>query len=228
MASPDSRNAVRTDSAAVTSIRAQNNGAEIAVTVTWEGNAGERQSRVYVILTEQYAVIRPVKGSISDAGLSALESASRLRGAIREGERLLSYAPSTVRNLTRKLRSRGFAQDEAESAAERLKEIGLIDEENDLEREVAVCLRKLWGERRIRTHLWSRGYSHDVLEELPELLAEVDFADNCAVLTRKRYGKVPRDPGERRKLCAALARYGYSPEEIREAFRILMRNENEG
>lgn len=211
-------------SATVTSMRAQAEGAEIAVSVALENGDGEKQTLTYVLLTEQYTSIKPVKGPISQSQLEALETASRLREAIRHGQRLLSYVPSSAKNLARKLRTKGYTHEEATAAADRLAVAGLIDERGDMEREVASGLHKLWGARRIRAHLQFKGFDPALIETLPDLLSEIDFAENCAELIRKRYRAPSSDPIERRKQYAALARYGYSPEEIREAFRLLAKD----
>ena len=202
----------------VASIRAQNDGAEMAVTVVIE-NGAARDVRKFVILTEQYCSLKPTKGPITEKQFEALESAARLCGALRSGQSSLSYGSASVLHLTRKIMRRGYTKEEATAAAERLRDAGIINEDNDLTREVEKCLRKLWGARRIRSHLWSKGFAKETLEALPSLLAEVDFPANCAALIRKHYSSVPTDQKERQKLYAALARYGYSPEEIREGIR---------
>lgn len=203
----------------VASIRAQNNGAEMAVTVVIE-NGAARDVRKFVILTEQYCSLKPTRGPITEAQFEALESASRLCGALRSGQSSLSYGSASVLHLTRKIMRHGYTKEEATAAAERLRDAGLINEDDDLSREVEKCLRKLWGANRIRSHLWSKGFAKETLEALPSLLAEVDFPANCAALIRKQYGSVPTDPKDRKKLYAALARYGYSPDEIREGMRM--------
>ena len=203
----------------VASIRAQNNGAEMAVTVVIE-NGAARDVRKFVILTEQYCSLKPTKGPITEAQFEALESASRLCGALRSGQSSLSYGSASVLHLTRKIMRHGYTKEEATAAAERLRDAGLINEGDDLSREVEKCLRKLWGANRIRSHLWSKGFAKETLEALPSLLAEVDFPANCAALIRKHYPAIPTDQKERQKLYAALARYGYSPDEIREGMRM--------
>ena len=113
----------------------------------------------------------------------------------------------------------GYSKEEAAAAAERLRDAGLINEDAQLEHEVEKCLRKLWGARRIQNHLWAKGFAKETLASLSALLAPVDFAENCAALIRKRCGSLPGEQEERKKLFAALVRYGYSPDEIRAAFR---------
>jgi SOS response regulatory protein OraA/RecX len=126
-----------------------------------------------------------------------------------------------VQRLAGKIAQRGFPREVASSAAKKLAEMGLIDENSDVRREVERCLKKLWGAKRISAHLWSRGFAPESLKELPELLGEIDFPSNCARLIQKHYCEIPTDPAELRRMTASLSRYGYSLGEIREAINSL-------
>ena len=158
----------------IRSLHAQNEGAEIAVRVLLE--SGEhREERRLLITAEQYYELKPCRGVISEEAYERLEEASVLCNALRNGEHLLSYGANSVQMLSQKLMRRGFSRDVSISAAEKLQEMGLIDEQNDLRREMEKCLRKLWGSKRIRAHLWGRGFGSEAMEGLEEILAEVDF-----------------------------------------------------
>lgn len=200
----------------VRSLHAQNDGAEVALRILLE-NGERREERRLVLTTEQYCELKPVRGVISEERFDVLESAAQLCAAIRAGEHLLSYGANSVQALTQKLVRRGYMRETAACAAQRLCEMGLINESGDLRRELEKCLRKLWGAKRIRAHMWSRGFGTDAMEELPALLEEVDFVANCAALIRKHYGTPPQNADERRRMIASLGRYGYSLTEIREA-----------
>ena len=203
----------------IRSLHAQNDGAEIAVRVLLE--SGEhREERCLTLTTEQYCELKPMRGEIDEESYEALEAASQLCQAIRCGENLLSYGANSVQMLTQKLTQRGFLRETAAQAAQKLQQMGLIDEENDLRGELDKCLRKLWGSKRIWAHLWNRGFGSEAMNMLPTLLEEIDFPENCARLVRKHYTEIPTEREERRKLIASLGRYGYSLPEIREAFRI--------
>lgn len=183
---------------------------------------GEHREQKSLLLTmEQYCELRPAKGLISEDVYERLESASEFCRALRAGESLLSYGSNSAQMLTRKLLQRGYSREAAVGAADRLAQMGVIDEARDLRREVEKCLRKLWGARRIRTQLWSRGFGSEALSELPMLLEEVDFVRNCTEWIRKHYGTCPSDIEEQRRMMAALSRYGYSVQEIRAAIRAL-------
>lgn len=202
----------------IRSLHAQNDGAEVALRIVIE-NGERREERRLVLTTEQYCELKPTRGEIGEEYYDALESAAQLCAAIRAGEHLLSYGANSVRALTQKLVRRGYLHETAALAAERLADMGLIDEAGDLHRELEKCLRKLWGAKRIQAHLWSRGFGTDAMAELPELLEDIDFVANCAALIRKHYGTIPTQSDDRRRMMASLGRYGYSLSEIREAIR---------
>lgn len=204
----------------IRSLRAQNEGAEVALQVLLE--SGEhREHKTLVLTMEQYCDLHPTRGVISEELYERLEEASLYCKALRSGENLLSYGANSAKHLAAKLVRRGYPRELSATVAAHLCEVGLIDEDRDMRREVEKCLRKLWGAKRISAHLWSRGFDSEVLATLPELLAEVDFVGNCAALIQKHYGTVPTDPAELRRITASLSRYGYSLAEIRAAMRSL-------
>lgn len=200
----------------VRSLHAQGDGAEISVRLTLE-QGEHREERRLTLSTEQYCELKPARGVISEELFDRMEEAATLCAAIRSGENLLSYGSNSVQMLTQKLMRRGYARDVAARAAEKLQGMGLIDEGSDLRRELEKCLRKLWGAKRIQSHLWSRGFGAQMMAELPELMAEIDFAKNCEALIRKHYVGIPTDTDEKRRMIASLSRYGYTITEIRAA-----------
>ena len=204
----------------IRSIRALGNGERMEIAVSLECG-DNREDRRFPLTAGQYFELNLQKGEISEETFDAIERASRLTGAIRQGENLLSYGANSALTLTRKIMRHGYTQAEASDAVAHLQARGLIDEWADLSREVEKCLRKHWGAERIRGHLWSRGYDREVMERLPELLDDIDFPDHCAALLRKQYGGLPESREERNRVTAALYRYGYRLDEIKEAFKRL-------
>ena len=204
--------------ARVCGIRAQNEGADVLLTLL----VNEEEKKQLTITMEQFLELRVKKGeALSSERLELLEEAAAFCGALRCGENLLAYAPSPTLALARKIAQHGHKRTVAEAAANELAEKGLINETALLKREVNRCVKKLWGQRRIRSYLWTRGYGKDALDSLDDLLLDIEFSEVCAELIRKQCGSLPKDPEERQKLKAKLVRYGYSPEEIRQAFRLL-------
>ncbi len=208
----------------IRSLQAQNDGSEVVVCVLFESGEHREEQRL-PLTVEQYCELKPVKGEIDEEFFERIEAASGLCQAIRCSENLLSYGANTVYTLTQKLTRRGFSREIALEAAKKLQQMGMINEEEYLRREFERCLQKLWGSKRIYAHMWERGFAKETIEGLPMLLETVDFAENCAKLLRKHYSAIPTAPEERRKVVASLGRYGYSLEEIRQAFATMGRDE---
>lgn len=206
----------------VCAMQARASGAEIAVLLRI--SAGERsEQRTLVLRTEDFLELKISKGPIDPEVFDLLEQASQVRAAMLCGESVLSYGPNTRLMLARKIMRHGYGRGEAEAAVDRLAEMGLIDEESDMQREVEKCLAKLWGEGRIRNHLYTRGFGIAALERLPAMLADVDFAANCRRLIEKHYGGLPGNRDGDRCMIGGLYRYGYRAEEIRAAVGELRR-----
>jgi len=206
----------------VRALRAQHDGAEVQVQLLLESGAHCEQKSLLLTM-EQYTALKPRRGVISQEEYERIEAAGELCRAIRSGESLLSFGANSFRTLAMKLTKKGYSREVATAAAEQLLSRGLIDEEKDAQREVERSLRKLWGEKRIRAHLWSRGFGAEAVESALSLLGEVDFAGQCRALIEKHYGDVPRDADEYRRMMGFLSRYGYSVSEIRAAIGALRR-----
>ncbi len=202
----------------VRALRAQHEGAEVMVQLLIE-NGEHREQKNLTVTMEQYCELGIKKGRITEERYEELEAASEFCRALRHGEYLLSYGANSAQMLSRKLVQRGYSREVAASVAEHLLRSGVIDEEKDLRREVEKCLCKLWGPKRINAHLWSRGFGSEALQIVPALFEEIDFSRACAQLIRKKYGELPADADERRRMTASLGRYGYSLGEIREAMK---------
>jgi SOS response regulatory protein OraA/RecX len=53
----------------------------------------------------------------------------------------------------------------------------------------------------------------------------VDASTQCAQVILKKYGSVPENTAERKKMIASLLRQGYGMDEIRTAMEMLLRGE---
>ena len=203
--------------ARICGIRAQNDGADVALSILFS----DAEKRQLTITMEQFLELRVRKGeALSPERLEQLEEAAAFCGALRCGMRLLAYAPSPALALSRKIVQHGHTRAAADAAACELLRSGLIDERAMIGRDVSRCVKKFWGPRRIRSYLWTCGYGKEALSALDDLLLDIEFPEVCAELLKKN-GGIPSDPEDRQKLKAKLVRYGYSPEEIRQAFALL-------
>ena len=206
----------------VISVSAVSEGAEMIISVSVSDGDDKREKRKFLIFTEQYLELGLRKGQIIDEEIfDKLEELSKQCRAIRKGADLLSYSASSKVRLAHRLRSKGIDKESAESAAKHLEKMGLIDEEADVERQVASCLKKLWGKKRIYRELCAKGYSGDIVGENISFVDEETLVQNCATLIKKKYRVIPDEPNEVKKIIASLVRYGYTFSEIKEAFRII-------
>ena len=206
----------------VVSVSALSEGAEMMISVLIGDGEGRSQKRKFLVFTEQYLELGIRKGSVIDEeAFDRLEEISKTCKAIRKGSDLLSYSASSKIRLVGRLRSKGIDKESAENAAEHLEKIGLINEESDVERQVASCLKKLWGRNRIYRELCAKGYDREIVGSEVSLLNDEIMTQNCAALIKKKHKIIPDDPDERKKVVAALVRYGYTFSQIKTAFRLI-------
>lgn len=140
--------------------------------------------------------------------------------AIKKGLSILSFADNTKKSLVRKLMQKGFSRVSAESAADFLEESGYINEMASAEllaRDIAV--KKLYGPRRICSALYEKGFAKEAVDGALDSL-DVDFAYLCAKRIKAMGGvQIFADRAKKQKAVAALLRYGYSYDDIKEAVK---------
>lgn len=144
---------------------------------------------------------------------------------------ILVFADNTEKNLRNKLERKGFNEEAIDSAVEKLKEAGLINDAR-LMHSVSEYLadKKLYGRGRIKLELQKKGFDKCLIgEQFDECVSEVDFKENCLKLVRKkRLAEKILDSKTARSVTAALARYGYGYAEIKYAYtRLLEENEED-
>ena len=114
---------------------------------------------------------------------------------------------------------RTASQEAAEKAADRLEEIGLIDD-RDYARRYALELfqRKYFARKRVEYELIQKGIDPDFIEELLEEL-EPEPVGQIGALVERKYLRALDDERGRRRTVAALQRLGYRWEDIRRALK---------
>ena len=85
--------------------------------------------------------------------------------------------------------------------------------------------RKLYGKNRIRKELFAKGFEEAVIRSALEAL-DIDFAELCARRIASM-GGLPcfEERAAKQKAIAALMRYGFSYDDIREGTRRLSESE---
>lgn len=220
----------------ILSVTPEGEGETVAVVLSLPPEGGESDSegkarRVNLhLLVEQYAELGAeglsvAPGAITQAQTDCLLEAGELCAAIRRGMGLLQYGDCSARKLIGKLTARGIPRDTAANASAYLVRKGLIREDDTARLRAAQSLRKGWGPRRIREDLQAQGFDTDAIDEVMGGLGDEDFSARCAAFIRKKYGAIPEDPADRKKMTAALVRQGYASDHIREAMRKIARGE---
>lgn len=145
---------------------------------------------------------------------------SEKNSAIKKGIYILSFSDNTKKGLAKKLTSKGFSRTSAEYACEFLSEAGYINEEASAEllaRDMAE--KKLYGHKRIVAALFEKGFSKEAIDKVSD-----GFYADFPAICRKRIEKMGglaifSDKDEKKKAVAALLRYGFSYDNIKEAIK---------
>ena len=162
---------------------------------------------------------------LTDQQVEALREAARrsetkLRAAHMASSRMLSK-----KELTDRLRRKGAEPDEAAEAAERMEELGAVNDSAYAGVVVRHYAAMGYGRGRVEQELYRRGIPKELWEEaLAELPDSADAID--AFLRGKLKGRKP-DRAELKRLSDALLRRGYSWNEIRPALNRLGETEIE-
>lgn len=207
----------------ISSLSALSAGEEIKV--TFEMSNGEHKSRQgLVISSKQYLVLGLQKGDCTTELYGTVEHLATVWSAVKRGTSLLAYGSCSEKALRVKLVSKGIERDVADEAVHELVSMGVLRPFDDALREAQKMYGKLWGKKRIAAGLYEKGYSAEAVSyAIDELEATgTDYTANCRKLIEKRYGGVPEEVSERKKLYASLARYGYTVADIREAFTFFL------
>ena len=216
----------------ITNLRAVADGAELELTLEIDGGKEKTQSVKGRVAISFYmesglptAFTEPI--TIDREKCEYLIYSMQKTSAIKKGMVFLEYAANTKKSLKMKLVRKGYPAHEAEEATEYLAEKGYIREDNDAARYAeTLAERKLYGKNRIKKELFAKGFESDVIACTMEEL-DVDFAEICAKRLAKAGGMALFSDSEaKRKTTAALMRYGFSYDDIRDALDILRESED--
>ena len=86
---------------------------------------------------------------------------------------------------------------------------------------LARCIQKLWGKKRIVSHLYTKGFDQKAVANALDELQNVDYVENCKRLLlrdhKRQIAAIKEDSSQLSKLIASLYRMGYSFSEIKSA-----------
>lgn len=132
--------------------------------------------------------------------------------------RLLELRDHCERELAEKLARGGFDRETAQSAAARMVELGLINDENYAHNLAGELFRrKGYSPARIEQELLSRGVARDTAYEAAHEIEGDPLARLDTLLETKYVGSYKGTEKDRRRVANALQRLGYSFADIRRA-----------
>ena len=168
-------------------------------------------------------------GKLLDGGaFTALKTAAGVRKAMRHALFLLEHRDFSKKELATRLEEKGYEEDFAVAAAEKIAAMGYIDDRRYAERLVERKKNKV-GEQQIRYELSKAGISR---EDADDILAEMydESSDGVAVvlkeMRRKLKGEIPDDRQAQAKLFNSFRAKGFTFETVKAAYEKYCENED--
>jgi regulatory protein len=140
-----------------------------------------------------------------------------IRRSLRQAEaheaavRALARRDLSRRRLDERLRARGVAPAERESAVEACSRAGYLDDARAARRRAAALSERSWGDAAVEARLAEEGFPAELVRGA---LAELPSESERAAAATGRFG-------DRRKAWTALTRRGFSPEAVESALGAL-------
>lgn len=152
---------------------------------------------------------------ISDEELYEIVKKSKERRANEKALTLLEYRSHSKKELTDKI-SRTMDREDAKKAAEKMAEIGLIDDRDYAERYAKELFeRKKFGKNRVKQELKLKGIDNEIIEDVLSLYEDFDVKEQIEAILNTKYPNYLLDEKVQRRAVAALQRRGYSFTDIR-------------
>ena len=155
---------------------------------------------------------------VGQEALFALKDKEERRRARERALYLLDMRSHTKKELSDKL-SKTVSAEIAAETAQRLEELGLVDDEAYARRLAhSLTEQKGWGAQRIRQRLYEKGVPREVAASAMQELAETtDTHEQLLRVIEKKYASRLSDQKSVEKTIAALMRLGYRYGDIRAA-----------
>lgn len=178
---------------------------------------------VYLITQADFRSLGINEGDfVSEEVQQALENAATKLACIKSAFSMLSYNDMSSGKLKRKL-SQKYDKDIASEVTDMLKERGYINDTSlALRYAESFYTSKRWGPARIKSELFSRGFSSDDINAAIEELEDKDHGENIRALLESKYSKEAlADRDTARKAAAYLYRQGYESSDIYEIINLI-------
>lgn len=153
---------------------------------------------------------------INDEQLRQLIEKSDTRRAKEKALYLISYRDHSKKELQDKIR-RTCSTEAAEAAAQKMEDLGLVDDENYARRYAAELLRrKHMAPRGIAYKLREKGIDKDLADCIIEEM-DIDAVEEIKIIIEKKYPQAAEDEKIHRRAVAYLQRMGYQWGDIKSA-----------
>ena len=150
---------------------------------------------------------------LDDKTLQRLKEAAGVSNVKATAADLVGKRAMSRRDLERKLQNRGASETEARYAAEWMEAIGAINDADYAAVLARHCADLGYGPQRVREKLYEKGVPRELWDDAPDALPD-SAGQIDAFLERKLRGRVP-DQREKKRLCDALLRRGFSWPEVK-------------
>ena len=192
-------------------------------------NSG-KQNKIHILCDGEYSFTvdaeywfsspyKSVENIDDEAELAAFLEAVGSRCAFLAGLRLLSYHDQSKRELVGKLVRKGHKSEYALLAADRLEELGYIDDERYAQSLAESLLeRKGMSVRGVKSALIQKGISREIADKVCESL-DFDPILRIIDLLNGKYSRSLSDEKGIKRTVAALQRLGYRWSDINSALR---------
>ncbi len=153
---------------------------------------------------------------LEDEQLAQLRQAADRSLAVRRAAALLAARDLSRRELTDLLVQKGVSEENADHAADRMAELGVLNDAAYAAAWVRRGVSRGWGPRRVESELYRRGIPRELWSDA--LDAVEDWTAVAVTFLDRRRADLS-DPAVRKKLSDALARRGFGWDCIRDALR---------
>ncbi len=177
----------------------------------------------YVIIETEVAVKFHLKDELilSDENWEEILADNSYISARRRAFNILGYHSVSERQLFNKLTEKGADEDTAQRVVDKMRELGLVNDEALLKEKVRQLSQvKKYGEKRIITDLMLKGFSKSDIQNALYELSPDDFSLVCEII-EKKYQSILEDSDikTRQKVMNALLRRGFSYDVIKSAIQ---------
>lgn len=157
----------------------------------------------------------PNSGEIDELMFDIIVRLETKLKCMKKAVKALAYSAHNSSKLKQKL-YKDFPRDIVDEIVETLASKNYIDDNYLASRAAeSCCYAKLYGPRRIRLHLKSKGYSSSDIDDAISLIPEDDFFNNMDKLQHKKF-KSSIDDINNDQLKELFYKYGYTDSQIYE------------